>query len=76
MHNRSHIGHMVSMKPFLTLIREFFGPSPSAFSEKKSKIITGDVTVRTRDMKIICADRVSVRLYNDAFFKWHMPLSG
>ena len=31
----------------LTLIREFFGPSPSAFSGKKSRIIAGDVTVGT-----------------------------
>ena len=31
---------------FLTLIREFLGPSPSAFSGKKSRIIAGDVTVR------------------------------
>ena len=31
----------------LTLIREFLGPSPSVISGKKSKIITGDVTVGT-----------------------------
>ena len=29
----------------LTRIREFLGPSPSAFSEKKSRIIAGDVKV-------------------------------
>ena len=55
----------------LTLIREFLGPSPSAFSGKKSKIIACDVTVRT---KKICADRVSVGLSCDVNFKWHMPL--
>ena len=31
----------------LTLIRVFSGPSPSVFSGKKSKIISGDVTVGT-----------------------------
>ena len=31
----------------LTLIREFLGPSPSAFSGKKSRIIADDVTVGT-----------------------------
>ena len=58
----------------LTLIREFLGPSPSAFSGKKSRFITGDVTVGTSKMKIICADRVSVGLSHDTNFKWHMPV--
>ena len=31
----------------LTLIHEFFRPSPSAFSEKKFRIIAGDVTFGT-----------------------------
>ena len=35
------------MKICSTLIREFLGPSPSVFSGKKSRIITGDVTVGT-----------------------------
>ena len=46
----------------LTLIREFLGPSASVISGKKSKIRTGDVTVGTSKMKIICADTVSVEL--------------
>ena len=49
----------------LTLIREFLGPSPSVFSGKKSRI-----------MKIICADTVSVGLSYDTYFKWHMPIWG
>ena len=32
---------------FLALIREFLGPSPSAFYEKKARIIAGDITVGT-----------------------------
>ena len=51
---------------YLTLIRKFLGPSPSAFSGKKSRIITGDVTVWTWDVKVICADRVPVVLYYGA----------
>ena len=43
----------------LTLIREFLGPSPSAFSGKKSRIIAGDVTVETEKIKMICANSVS-----------------
>ena len=58
----------------LTLIREFLGPSPSAFSGKKSRIIAGDVTVGSLKIKIICEDRVSVGLSYDANFKWHMPI--
>ena len=58
----------------LTLIREFLEPSPSAFSEKKSRIIAGDVTVGTLKMKIIRADTVSVGLSYDTNFKWHMPI--
>ena len=58
----------------LTLIREFLGPSPSAFSGKKSRIVAGDVTLRTQKIKIICADRVSVELSYDANIKWHMPI--
>ena len=58
----------------LTLIRGFLGPSPSVISEKKSKITTGDVTVKTNEIKIICADRLSVGLYYGANFKWHMPI--
>ena len=58
----------------LTLIREFLGPLSSAFSGKKSRIIAGNVTIGTQKMKIICADRVSVRLSNGAYFKWHMPI--
>ena len=54
----------------LTLIREFLGPLSSAFSG----IIAGDVTVETKKMKMICADRVSVGLSYDANFKWHMPI--
>ena len=37
------------------------------FSEKKSKIFAGDVTVGTQKVKIIGADKVSVRLYYDVF---------
>ena len=58
----------------LTLICEFLGPSPSVFSGKKSRIIAGDVTVRTYKIKIICADRLSVELSFDAYSKWHMPI--
>ena len=58
----------------LTLIREFLGPSPSVFSEKKSRIIGGDVTIGTSKMKIICADTVSVGPSYDTNFKWHMPI--
>ena len=43
-------------------------------SLKKTRIIAGDITVGTYKMKIICADRVSVRLYCDVNLKWHMPL--
>ena len=60
-------------EPLLTLIREFLGPSASAFSGKKSRIIAGDVTVGTSKMKIICADTVSVGHSYDANLKWHMP---
>ena len=55
-------------------MREFLGPSPSAISGKKFKNITSDVTVGTKKIKIICADRVSVGLYYDEYFKWHMPI--
>ena len=41
---------------------------------KKSKIITCGVTVLTKEMKILCGNRVSVRLYCDVNFKWHMPI--
>ena len=41
---------------------------------KKSKIITCGVTVGTNEMKILCGNRVSVRLYCDVNFKWHMPM--
>ena len=58
----------------LTLIREFLGPSPGAVSGKKSRIITGDVTVGTWKIKIVSADRVSVGLSYDANLKWHMPI--
>ena len=58
----------------LTLIREFLGPSPSALSGKKSKNMAFDVTLGTRKIKTICADRVSVELSYDAYFKWHMPI--
>ena len=34
----------------ITIIREFLGPSPSAFSGKKSRIIAGDVTVGTKKL--------------------------
>ena len=60
----------------LTLIHEFLGLSPSVISGRKSKIITGDVTVGTPEMKIICADKVPVRLSYDINFKWHMPIWG
>ena len=63
-----------SLRSGLTLIREYLGPSPSAFSGKKSRIIAGDVTVGTSKMKIIRADRVSVGLSYDANFEWHMPI--
>ena len=43
----------------LTIIREFLGPSPSVISTKKSKVITGDVTVETWEIKSICADRLA-----------------
>ena len=52
----------------------FLGPSPSVFSGKKSRFITGDVTVGTLKIKIICTDRVSVEHYYGANFKWHMPI--
>ena len=59
----------------LTLIREFLRPSPSTFSgKKKSRIVAGDITVRTMKMKFISVDRVSVRLSYDANIKWHMPI--
>ena len=70
---------MLSLRPELsrlelTLIREFLGTLPSVLSGKKSKIITGDVTVGTWEMKIICADRVPVGLYYDTNFKCHLPI--
>ena len=68
--NRLHLLQKILLS--LTVIREFLGPSPSA--EKKSRIIAVDVTVWTEHMKIICAERVSVELYYDAYFKWHMPI--
>ena len=58
----------------LTLICEFMGPSQNAFSEKKTRIIAGDVTGGTEKMKIICADIVSVRLSYYSNFKWHMQI--
>ena len=66
--------HLGMESTCLTLIREFLGPSPSAFSGKKSRIIAGDVTVGTLKMRMICADRVSVGLSYDTNFKWHMPI--
>ena len=59
---------------FLTIWTNWF--RLTLIREKKSRIIAGDVTVGTWKMKIICADRVSVRLYYDANFKCHMPLWG
>ena len=52
----------------------FLGLSPSVISGKKSIIITGDVTVKTNKIKIICAGRVSVELFYGINFKWHMPI--
>ena len=46
------------------------------FLEKKSRMLAGDVTVKTKKIKIICADRVSVGLSYDVNFKWHMPIWG
>ena len=58
--NRNFSGRLRNSRVLiLTLIREFLGPSPSAFSGKKSRIIAGDVTVETEKMKMICADSVS-----------------
>ena len=51
---------------FLTLIREILGPSP--------RYIACDVTVKTKEIQIIYADRVSVGLNYGANFKWHMPI--
>ena len=62
----------VSQFHVLTLIREFLGPLPSVICGKKSAIITGDVTVGTWEIKIISADRVSVGLSFDTYFKWHL----
>ena len=39
-----------------------------------SRIVAGDVTVGTKKMKIICTDRMSVRLSYDVNFNWHMPV--
>ena len=52
----------------------FFGSITERHFWEKSKIFTGDVTLKTNKMKIICADRVSVELYYGANFKWHMPI--
>ena len=41
---------------------------------EKSKNTACDVTVRTKKIKIICADRVLVEVSYDANFKWHMPI--
>ena len=38
--------------------------------------ITGNVTVGTWKIKIICADRLPLGLSYDANFKWHMPIRG
>ena len=43
----------------------FWDHHRARFLEKKSKIIACDVIGRTKKIKIICADRVSVRLYCD-----------
>ena len=59
----------------LTLVRVFWDHHRARFPEKKSRIIAGDVTVGIYKMKIICADRVSVKPYCDVNSKWHMPLS-
>ena len=67
-------GRFLYLKIQLTLVREFLGPSPSAFSGKKSKIIAVDVTVRTKKIKILCVYTVSVRLSYDVNFNWHMPI--
>ena len=53
------------------LIREFLG---RACWKEKSKNIAGDVTVGTKNIKIICPDRVSVGLSCDVNLKWHMLL--
>ena len=72
-HNSSHIGichfkleslHMIhkiaqlTLYLFSTLIREFFGPSPSVFLEKM----------------FICADTLSVRLPYDVNLKLHLSI--
>ena len=66
--------HVKDVGDQLTLIRGFLGLSPSVISGKKSIIITGDVTDETNQIKIICADRVSVGLFYGINFKWHMPI--
>ena len=44
------------------------------FSGKKNPDSSGDVTVGTKIIKIICTDTASVELYYGANFKWHMPI--
>ena len=60
----------------LTLIRFFWDHHRACFLKKKSRTITGDVTVGTSQMKIInlSADTVSVELSYDANIKWYMPI--
>ena len=60
----------------LTLSREFLAPWPSAIPRKKVQKINYDVTVWTRKMKTIFADRVPIGLFNDANLNWHMPIWG
>ena len=63
----------------LSLTHEFLGPSDghqhqARFLKKKSRIVAGDVTVGTKEMKIISVDRLSVKLSCDVHFQWHMPI--
>ena len=56
--------------------------SHRAFPQEGLKLsnIACDVTVETKErknaLKIICADRVSIVLTNDANLEWHMPIFG
>ena len=58
----------------LALMRGFWDYHRESVLEKKSIIFTAEVKDETNKIKIICGDKVSVKLFYDNNFRWHMPL--